>query len=537
MKEIKELVSGAKKGSQKAFNKLYDLTKNDIWFTCISLLKNEENAKDVMQETYITAFLKLETLENEDKFCPWLRMTAVNKSKDYLKGKVEYQIEDEVLTNEVETNEVMLPEEYITNNSKREIILQLMSDTLTHSQYVTVFLFYFDELSISEISEVLEVSEGTVKSRLNSSRKKMKTAIEKYEEENNDRLHGVVFVPLFGSIFKEEAKNLTVPKIDLVLPKQGSDSIASIGAESAVKTASKGLISSVLKARVIAVVCGMVILTGSSLSTGVLAGCGREDLPIATNASTTEVTTEPTETTDPTVSEEVKEAVKDNGLKVNDKGEVVDAKGNKVEVKDGKVEVKTDDGKTVTVKVDEVKEVTQPTKGTSSEPKETQKVTQKPTQKATQPTTKKPATQPTTKKPTQAPTQKPTEKVWHEPVYKTVHHDAVTEKVWIPEYKTVHHDAVTEEVPVYKTGSVIICNQCGEIFLSMQDLEQHHISNPYTCWSYRITEKTVQVGTETKVVKEAWDEKVEDGGHYETKVVKEAWDERVLVKEGYWEYK
>ena len=86
--------------------------------------------------------------------------------------------------------------------------------------------------------------------------------------------------------------------------------------------------------------------------------------------------------------------------------------------------------------------------------------------------------------------------IWHEP-------------------EVVHHDAVTEEVPVYKTGSVIICNQCGEIFLSMQDLEQHHISNPYTCWSYRITEKTVQVGTETKVVKEAWDD---------------------IIKNGYWEY-
>lgn len=531
MKEIKELVSGAKKGSQKAFNKLYDLTKNDIWLTCISLLKNEENAKDVMQETYITAFLKLETLENEDKFCPWLRMTAVNKSKDFLKGKVEYQIEDEVLTNEVETNEVMLPEEYITNNSKREIILQLMSDTLTHSQYVTVFLFYFDELSISEISEVLEVSEGTVKSRLNSSRKKMKTAIEKYEEENNDRLHGVVFVPLFGSIFKEEAKNLTVPKIDLVLPKQGSNSIASFGAESAVKTASKGLVSSVLKARVIAVVCGMVILTGSSLSTGVLAGCGREDLPIATNASTTEVTTEPTEATDPTVSEEVKEAVKDNGLKVNDKGEVVDAKGNKVEVKDGKVEVKTDDGKTVTVKVDEVKEVTQPTKGSSSEPKETVKPTQKPTQKVTQPTTKKPATQTTTKKPatpapkpTQAHTQKPTEKVWVKD-YKIVHHPAepaVTE--------TIHHPAETHEEPIYETWSIRVCNQCGAELTDTNQLKQHYHDNPESCWSWRSKSKQVQVGTTTVVDKEAWDE---------VKVItpaKPAWDEKV-EDGGHWEYK
>lgn len=56
MKEIKELVSGAKNGSQKAFNKLYDLTKNDMWFTCLSLLKNEENAKDIMQEPILQLF-------------------------------------------------------------------------------------------------------------------------------------------------------------------------------------------------------------------------------------------------------------------------------------------------------------------------------------------------------------------------------------------------------------------------------------------------------------------------------------------------
>lgn len=526
MKDIKELVSGAKSGSQKAFNKLYDLTKNDIWLNCLSLLKNEENAKDVMQETYITAFLKLETLENEDKFCPWLRMTAVNKSKDFLKGKVEYQIEDEVLTNEVETNEVMLPEEYITNNSKREIILQLMSDTLTHSQYVTVFLFYFDELSISEISEVLEVSEGTVKSRLNSSRKKMKTAIEKYEEENNDRLHGVVFVPLFGSIFKEEAKNLTVPKIDLVLPKQGINSIASIGAENAVKTASKGLVSSVAKTRVIAMLLGMTVICGTSISTGVLAGCGKEDLPIATNASTTEVTTEPIET----VSEEVVEAIKDNGLSVDDNGTVLNKDGKELEVKDGKIEVTNADGTKTVVKVDEIKGATQPSKGSSSEPKETKATqpTKKPAQPATQ-ATKKPATPKPTPKPTEA--TKATERVWVDD-YKEVKTwvEPVTEKVWVDDYKEVKTwvEPVTHEEPIYEKVCVIICNQCKSEFSDMQQLEQHHLANLDTCWSYRAVDKQIQTGTTTVVDKEAYDETV---------VVKEAWDEEVLVSEGYWEYK
>ncbi len=498
MKDIKELVSGAKKGSQKAFNKLYDLTKNDIWLNCLSLLKNEENAKDVMQETYITAFLKLETLENEDKFCPWLRMTAVNKSKDFLKGKVEYQIEDEVLTNEVETNEVMLPEEYITNNSKREIILQLMSDTLTHSQYVTVFLFYFDELSISEISEVLEVSEGTVKSRLNSSRKKMKTAIEKYEEENNDKLHGVVFVPLFGSIFKEQCKHITVPEINLDFTKQGNKNITSKGAESAVKTASKGLVSSVAKTRVIAMLLGMTVICGTSISTGVLAGCVREDLPIATTASTTEVTTEPTEL--------ATEAKTSNELVSRSTGN--SSGGSTGNTANSKTTAsKTSTGGSGNSKSDSGN------KGSGSGSTGGGNTGGN-----------------TSSAQSSAGSSAGSQKTYHEAEYKTVHHPAETktEKVWV-----VDKEAYTYEKPVYENLPRTLCNICNADITGKIDghADYHDDRGEFERFSYRCEYIDVQVGTETVEVPEE--------GHYETKttVVKEAWDEQVLVSEGYWEYK
>ena len=49
MKKIKELVSSAKSGNKKSFDKLYELTHNDVWYNCLSLLKDEENAKDIMQ--------------------------------------------------------------------------------------------------------------------------------------------------------------------------------------------------------------------------------------------------------------------------------------------------------------------------------------------------------------------------------------------------------------------------------------------------------------------------------------------------------
>ena len=490
--DISKLVEQTKTGDNKSFDKLYKLTEKEIWFTCISFLKNETTAQDIMQETYITAFLKIQTLDKTVQFRSWLNRIAVNKCKDYLKGKGEIELNDEILENSLVADEISLPEEYVTNKSKRECILSIMQKTLSDVQYQTVICYYFNEMSVEEIATLFECSKGTVLSRLNYSRAKMKTAIEKYEEENNDKLHGVVFVPLFGSIFKEQCKHISVPKIDLVLPKQGSDSIASIGTESAVKTASKGLVSSVAKTRVIAMLLGITVICGTSISTGVLAGCGKEDLPIATNASTTEVTTEPTEATDPTVSEEVKEAVKDNGLKVNDKGEVVDAKGNKVEVKDGKVEVKTDDGKKVTIKVDEVKEVTQPTKGSSSEPKETQKATTK----ATQPTTKKPATP----KPTEA--------------------TKATERVWVDDYKEVKTwvEPVTHEEPVYETWWIDVCNQCGAELADSNARKAHYMATD-DCWSYRTVKKQIQTGTTTVVDKEGYykTEKVKDGGHWEYK--------------------
>ena len=87
---------------------------------------------------------------------------------------------------------------------------------MTDVQYQTVIMYYFNEMSVSEIAEFFECSKGTVLSRLNYSRAKMKKAITDYEKKSGDRLHGVVFVPLFGSIFKEEAKNITVPKIQVL---------------------------------------------------------------------------------------------------------------------------------------------------------------------------------------------------------------------------------------------------------------------------------------------------------------------------------
>ena len=543
MKTIKELVLSAKNGNKKAFDKLYELTSNEVWFTCISLLKDEENAKDIMQETYITAFLKLDTLKDEEKFCGWLTAIATNKSKNKLKGKVEYQIDDEILIAETETDELMLPEEYINKAEKRKVLLQIIEDTLSFNQYQVVLMFYFNELSIAEIAQALEISEGTVKSRLNSSRAKMKTAIEDYENKSGDKLHGVVFVPFFSTIFREQAKSLSVPSIKITLPNGESlVTAASKGVSTAVKssatTAVKAGAVTAVKTKVIAMACGMTLLfAGTTVGTSLLAGCKSDKVPTATTSAQT--TAQATTVPAVTVPKEVKDLVDKGEIKVDKDGNITDKNGKKVEVKDGKVEVKTDDGKTVTVKVNDVKTTVSnnnnSNKGNTEKKEDTKSNTSKKDNTSSKADTKKDNssskvnTSNNNQKPANSSTSSSNNK---KPASNQNSSSTVTttekpkQKVWVVDYKTVHHEGYwevtgTKEEPVYETRWVNVCNDCGMV-MKDADQEEEHLT-----WevdnggrgSYHAEEREVQVGTKTVEVKKwvpPYDEKVESG-HWEYK--------------------
>ena len=560
MKTIKELVLSAKNGNKKAFDKLYKLTSNDVWFTCVSLLKDEENAKDIMQETYITAFLKLDTLKDEEKFCGWITSIAVNKCKNKLKGKVEYQIDDEVLIAETETDELMLPEEYINKAEKRKVLLQIIEDTLSFNQYQVVLMFYFNELSIAEIAQALEISEGTVKSRLNSSRAKMKTAIEDYENKSGDKLHGVVVVPFFTTIFKEEAKSLAVPNITIKLPNgqtlatSATKGIAT-GAKSTVSSIVKATANATVKAKVIAVVCGATILAGTSaVGISILAGCNAEKEPTEPSviSSTVQTSTVPTTVPKTTVPKAVKDLVDKGEIKVDKDGNITDKNGKKVEVKDGKVEVKTDDGKTVTVKVDDVKTTVSnnnSNKGNTEKKENTSSKKDNTSKTNTSDNDKKPASKPSNSSSNnQKPASKPSESSKTETTaakkYKYYkHHDAVTK--YHPAV-TKKHDREwivtgTHEEPVYETRWINICNNCGKELLNADQEKQHLTWELKTngAGAYHAEERQIQVGTKTvedgywkeaytEVVSKAWTETITPA--YDEEVSEnDHWDKKVLI--------
>ena len=523
---ISHLVEKIKKGDNKSFEKLYKLTEREVWFTCISFLKNETTAQDIMQETYITAFLKIQSLEKSSQIRSWLNRIAVNKCKNYLKGKGEIQLDDEIFENQAIVDErISIPEEYISDKAKREIILSIMQEVLSDVQYQTVIMHYFNEMTVDEIAEVFECSRGTVLSRLNYSRAKMKTAIEDYENKSGDKLHGVVVVPFFTTIFKEEAKSLAVPNITIKLPNGQTLATSATkgfatGAKSTVSSIVKATATATVKTKVIAVVCGATILAGTSaVGISILAGCNAEKEPtepsvISSTVQTSTVQTSTVQTS--TVSSEVSKAIEDNGLKIDKDGNITDKNGKKVEVKDGKVEVKTDDGKTVTVKVADVKTTvfnnnnsnkgnTEKKENTSSKKDNTSKTN---TSKVdTSKNDNKPASKPSESSKTETPTAKPKQKVWVDD-YKTVHH----ERKWIV--------TGTHEEDIYDYDWVYVCNDCG-MQLADANLRREHLlweADNGGRGSYHAEEQQVQVGTKTVedgYWKEAYDEKVKDGGHWE----------------------
>ena len=530
---ISHLVEKIKKGDNKSFEKLYKLTEREVWFTCISFLKNETTAQDIMQETYITAFLKIQSLEKSSQIRSWLNRIAVNKCKNYLKGKGEIQLDDEIFENQAIVDErISIPEEYISDKAKREIILSIMQEVLSDVQYQTVVMHYFNEMTVDEIAEVFECSRGTVLSRLNYSRAKMKTAIEDYENKSGDKLHGVVVVPFFTTIFKEEAKSLAVPNITIKLPNGQTLATSATkgfatGAKSTVSSIVKATATATVKTKVIAVVCGATILAGiSAVGISILAGCNAEKEPTEPSVISSTVQTS-------TVSSEVSKAIEDNGLKIDKDGNITDKNGKKVEVKDGKVEVKTDDGKTVTVKVDDVKTTVSnknnSNKGNTEKKEDTKSNTSSKKDNSSKTNTsnndKKPASKPSNSskndtKPAQKPASKPSESSKTEtPTAKP------KKKVWVDDYKTVHHDGYwkvvgTHEEPVYGWVGYNVCNNCGMKMKDAEERETHLTWELETngAGAYHYVEEYVQTGTKTVEDKEwvkPWDEKVKSGGHWE----------------------
>ena len=215
-KILKKLIEDAKKGNEKAIESLYNESKNDVYFFCMRILNNHENALDIMQDTFITVFEKLYTLKDYRTFFKWQKVIAINKCKNFLAknkevllSKENEEYDDEYFDMEELDNE-FIPHEYIETKEKRDIILSIIDNNLSEVQKMTIMLFYYEEKSIKDISKILECSQGTVKSRLFKARDILKIAIEKYEKKGT-KLHSISTISVLSILLRQASRDYTIP--------------------------------------------------------------------------------------------------------------------------------------------------------------------------------------------------------------------------------------------------------------------------------------------------------------------------------------
>ena len=209
--QLATLAEQARNGDNGALEQLYNATHTQMYFFALHTVRNNEDAKDVLQNTYIIVLQKIHTLEKPQMFVAWLKTILANECNRFLRERGKYILPDDETENlfdslEDETEE-FLPGSALFDQDIQRIVLDTIENELSPIQKQTVLLYYYDELKISEIAAITDTNENTVKNRLHESRKKLKKALAPY------RSDGILSLGVLAltAILKEAAEKTTPP--------------------------------------------------------------------------------------------------------------------------------------------------------------------------------------------------------------------------------------------------------------------------------------------------------------------------------------
>ena len=214
--DLKHLVELSKEGDQEAIAQLYDRTSKRAYYLAKQLVKDEDQAQDIVQDAYVKVFTNLHLLEQVENFQGWLNTIVVNKSKDYLKKK-KPMLFSQMVSEEDEGSELDFEDEggYFSPDKRVDYtetkrLIQGMIDRLPQEQRMAIVLFYLEEMPVKQIARVMECSEGTVKSRLNYGRKAIKAQVLELEKKGT-KLYCVPFIPFLYWLLRQQAFSTVVP--------------------------------------------------------------------------------------------------------------------------------------------------------------------------------------------------------------------------------------------------------------------------------------------------------------------------------------
>lgn len=210
----KQAVEAALQGNADAFSALYESTQNNMYYLALKYMKNPDDAKDVLQDAYIKAWQSLPTLKDPEHFPAWLGRIVANTAKNMLVKKkpdlfseLEKENEDgDEFVFQIEDENTSYQPELNYTQKETQILVRELIDSLSDEQRFCILMYHLEGQSIKEIAETLDVSENTVKSRLNYGRKALKNKAEELKKKGY-QLYSIAPLPLLLYLLRSESKS------------------------------------------------------------------------------------------------------------------------------------------------------------------------------------------------------------------------------------------------------------------------------------------------------------------------------------------
>jgi RNA polymerase sigma-70 factor (ECF subfamily) len=166
---IKKIIDG----DTNSFGIIVERYQNMVFSLALKMLKHREESEEVSQDTFIKVYKSLSKFNGESKFSTWIYRIAYNTCLDRIKKNSKYNNDVEI--NDITSNQIFQTESKFDSleTKERSIIVKECMDKLPEDERIIMHLFYFEELSLKEIVEIVSMTEGNVKVKLFRARKKL----------------------------------------------------------------------------------------------------------------------------------------------------------------------------------------------------------------------------------------------------------------------------------------------------------------------------------------------------------------------------
>ncbi len=179
------LVRRMKAGDRSAFDSIYEKYHIPILRSAYLICGNREDAEDVMQDTFVACWLHIRELRKDESFRYWLFRIMTQAARKTAKEHA-VLVPDETIQDTADRSQLQQP---VSDNYERvldENIVENALRTLSKQQREVIVLYYYNDMSVKEIAKTLQVFEGTVKSRLFTARRQMKSALQRLKKEREN---------------------------------------------------------------------------------------------------------------------------------------------------------------------------------------------------------------------------------------------------------------------------------------------------------------------------------------------------------------